>query len=110
LTGCFKCLREGVQGFAGYDEPCTLVGVMTCRCPGDNITAAAKILKNKGAEVVHLATCMEAGKIEGVWVRGKGYCDTPMELAGRVAEEAGVACVLGSAHLPEGYEPARFGV
>lgn len=109
LASCFKCLREGREGFAGYDEPCTLVGVMTCRCPGDGVEAMAKILKNKGADVVHFSTCIEAGKVDGAWTEGQGYCDKPRELAGRAASGAGIPCVLGSAHLPQGYQPERFG-
>ena len=34
LTNCLKTLRDTKEGFAGY-EHAELVGIFTCRCPGD---------------------------------------------------------------------------
>lgn len=109
LTGCFKCLLQGSEGFAIYGDNCEPVGIMTCRCPGNGVSAAAKILKNKGAEAIHLCTCIGAGKIEGVWTAGKGYCDHHEELMARIVEETNLPCVLGTAHLPAKSVPDRLG-
>jgi predicted metal-binding protein len=108
LTGCFTCLQEKKQGFAGYDET-TLTGVMTCHCPGDDIVAKAKLLKTKGAEVIHLCTCLFCKREEGTtWTLGNGFCDHTDEMARRIADEAEITCIKGSAHLPKGYVPEVF--
>ncbi len=103
LTGCFRCLEETTQGFADYDTA-KLVGVFTCRCPGDNVGNLGKILKAKGAEAIHFCTCTFAHKQDGKWQMGDGFCDPVDDLLKRVASETGLPCVKGSAHLPEGYQ------
>ena len=107
LTGCLTCLKNGTQGFAVHDAS-ELVGLFTCRCPGENAVDAAKILKSKGAEVIHFCTCSFAHKEEGKWVLGNGFCDSLDMLMDRVSKEADIMCVKGSAHLPEGYQPVVF--
>lgn len=108
MTSCFKSLDEAQEGFAQYDD-CTLAGVFTCRCPGDNITDFAKILKAKGAEAIHLCTCSFAKKTEQGWDQAPGgFCDHIEDLAQQVSEAAGIPCVLGTAHLPKGYEPKVY--
>ncbi|EFL52560.1 Protein of unknown function CGGC region [Solidesulfovibrio fructosivorans JJ]] len=104
LTGCLSCLASGSQGFAGTDHP-ELVGVMTCRCPGDRAVALAKVLKAKGAEILHWCTCTFAHKEEGKWVNGNGFCADSDSLLSRIAREAGIPCVKGTAHLPHEYRP-----
>lgn len=108
LTGCFKSLERGDQGFAVGQGPHELAGVFTCRCPGDNVGELAGILKAKGAERIHLCTCLFAGRENGAWAEGKGLCDQPDALARMAADGAGLPCVLGTAHLPGGYSPAVF--
>ncbi len=107
LTGCLTSLKTASQGFAGTEDP-ELMGVFTCRCPGDNVVALAKILKAKGAEVVHWCTCAFAHREEGKWVRGGGFCDHVDALLERISRDAGIRCVKGTAHLPEGYVPETF--
>lgn len=107
LTACFSSLDNSAQGFEGYENP-TLSGVFTCRCPGDNIRELGKILKSKGAEAIHLCTCIFAHKEDGKWIMGDGFCDHADELAKQLAEAAGIPCVKGTAHLPEGYAPEVF--
>jgi predicted metal-binding protein len=102
------CLKTTTQGFAGAEDP-ELMGVFTCRCPGDNVVALAKILKAKGAEVVHWCTCTFARREEGKWVLGGGFCDHADALLERISREAGIRCVKGTAHLPAGYVPETFG-
>lgn len=104
LTGCFTSLAQTKQGFAGYDE-CSLSGVFTCRCPGSDFTKMAKILKGKGAEVIHVPTCTFARKQDGKWVMGDGFCDRIDDLAVQASAEAQIPIIKGSAHLPEGYDP-----
>ncbi|HDQ41958.1 MAG TPA: CGGC domain-containing protein [Desulfonatronum sp.] len=109
LTNCLKSLAEGGQGFAVHQGPNTLVGVFTCRCPGDQAVNLGKILKSKGAEVIHWCTCLFAHKEEGRWLAGDGFCQDVDSLIQRVAREAEITCVKGTAHLPQGYQPEVSG-
>lgn len=106
LTGCFKCMMEQQQGFARYEEGCMPGGVFTCRCPGDNVPALAKILKSKGVESIHFVTCTFASKQEGKWMDAEGgFCEGIDLIIDKVHQETGMTCVKGSAHLPENYTP-----
>ena len=108
LTGCFKALDTKQQGFEMYDD-CNIAGVFTCHCPGDNVAALAKIMKSKGVNAIHFVTCTFAKKTEDGWDNSDGgFCDHIQELAEKVHKETGLPCVLGSAHLPKGYEPQRI--
>lgn len=108
MTTCFKSMADTDQGFARY-ESCTLSGVFTCRCPGDNVTDLAKILKSKGAEAIHLCTCSFAKKTEHGWDQAPGgFCDHIEDIAKQVSQATGLPCVMGTAHLPEGYEPKVY--
>jgi len=104
LTNCFKCLAEQKEGFKGYDD-CLLTGVFTCRCPGDNLTDLANILKSKGTEVIHFCTCTFAKKTDAGWdATHNGFCENIDSLIERTNKASGVSCVKGTAHLPSGYE------
>ncbi|MCP4748155.1 MAG: CGGC domain-containing protein [Desulfobacteraceae bacterium] len=108
LTDDFTCIDKKVQGFEKYDE-CELVGVFTCRCPGDNAVGLAKILKSKGAEAIHFVTCTFSKKTDTGWdATDGGFCDHIEKIAEKVHSEKGLRCVLGTAHLPEGYTPKVF--
>lgn len=107
LTGCIKSLENRKEAFSEYDET-ELTGIFTCTCPGDKVADFGKILKSKGAGAIHFCTCAFSAKQDGKWVLGGGFCDHIDELIDRVAKETGLPCVKGSAHLPEGYEPAVF--
>ena len=108
LTNCFKTMVETSQGFAAYDS-CLPSGVFTCRCPGDNAVDHAKILKSKGAQVIHFCTCGFAKKTEAGWDDTQGgFCDHLESIAKNVFKETGVPCVLGTAHLPKGYTPKKI--
>lgn len=103
LTNCFKSMAEKKEGFAKYDD-CMPAGVFTCRCPGDNALALAKILKSKGAEAVHFCTCAFAGKSDAGWTAANGgFCANLDEIIERVNKETGLPCVKGTAHLPKDY-------
>ena len=105
LTNCFKCLLEKKEGFAIYGE-CMPAGFFTCRCPGDNASTLARILKSKGAEVIHFCTCTFAKKTDKGWGSSNGgFCENLDEIIDRVNKESGLPCVKGTAHLPEGYAP-----
>lgn len=105
LTNCFKCLVEKKEGFSKYDE-CMPVGVFTCRCPGDNAATLARILKSKGAGVIHFCTCAFAKKTDNGWdASNGGFCENLDEIMERVNKESGLPCVKGTAHLPKGYTP-----
>ena len=107
LTNCIKSLRNGQQAFSGYDAG-ELIGVFTCQCPGDNLASLAKILQGKGAEAIHFCTCTFAGKDDGTWTMGGGFCDDIDGLIQRAAGAVDIPCIKGTAHLPEGYTPERF--
>lgn len=105
MTSCFTCLSETKEGFARYDAA-RLAGVFTCRCPGDNTVNFAKILKSKGAEVVHFCTCAFARKTDTGWdMTDGGFCDHIDDIMTKVHRETGLVCVKGTAHLPGGYTP-----
>jgi len=108
LTNCLRCLDERKEGFAGYED-CQLMGVFACRCPGENATDLARILKSKGAEAIHFCTCTFAGKDDGGWTLEKdGLCAQIDEIIERVHNDVGIPCVKGTAHLPKGYEPKTW--
>lgn len=108
LTSCFKAMDETTQGFSKY-ENCTLTGVFTCRNPGETIADLAKILKSKGAEAIHFTTCTFAKKTEKGWDHEPGgFCPQIGSMAERVSQATGLPCVLGTAHLPIGYEPVVY--
>ena len=103
MTNGLKCLAGAKEGFGIYED-CQLVGVFTCRCPGDKAVDLAKILKAKGAEAVHFCTCTFAAKTEEGWVAKEGgFCDNIDRILGQVSKQAGITCVKGTAHLPSGY-------
>lgn len=108
LTGCFTSMIKGVEGFKGQGA-CEPAGVFTCHCPGDNVVNLAKILQSKGAEVIHLCTCLFSKKTDQGWTLGDGFCDHASDMAERIQKETGLTVVLGTAHLPKGYEPQVFG-
>jgi len=95
-------LKGTEQAFSFY-ESAELIGVFTCRCPGDKVVAMAKILKSKGAEAIHFCTCAFAHREDGKWVMGGGFCDHLDMLLRGISEEVGIPCLKGTAHLPEGY-------
>lgn len=107
LTNCFRCLQEAKMSFAIHDQ-CSLAGVFTCRCPGEQAVDLAKILKAKGAEAIHFCTCTFAHKKDGEWIEGEGFCDYVDEILQRISKETGIPCVKGTAHLPKGYEPQVY--
>lgn len=107
LTSCFKALSSAKEGFAGCEAP-ELAGVFTCRCPGENVAEMAKILKSKGAERIHFCTCMFAHREKEGWSSGSGFCADVDRLVSLAAAEAGIPCVKGTAHLPNGYVPEVF--
>ena len=107
LTSCFESLADTKEGFSTY-ENAELTGVFTCLCPGDNVAQMGKILKAKGAEAIHFCTCAFAHREDGKWVAGSGFCDHVDTLLERLSKEAGIPCVKGTAHLPEGYQAETF--
>ena len=104
LTGCFKSLETATQGFSVHQEA-ELIGVFTCRCPGDKVSDFAKILKSKGADVIHFCTCAFSEKSDGKWVLGNGFCDRLDKLMRSASEATGLPSIKGTAHLPESYQP-----
>jgi predicted metal-binding protein len=107
LTSCFKCLAERVEGFSGYADAHP-AGVFSIDPNPEETVRLAKILKAKGAEAIHVATCAFAHKGNGGWILGDGLEKDLEPILKRVAAETGLPCVLGTAHLPKGYVPVRF--
>ncbi len=103
MTSCFQCLREKKEAFSIYDE-CILAGVFTCHCPGDVAIKLSKILKSKGAEVIHFCTCAFAKKTDKGWImEDGGFCEHIDDIIESVNKETGIPCVKGTAHLPKNY-------
>jgi len=107
LTNCLKSLKGGQQGFSGYEKG-ELIGVFTCKCPGDNVINLGKILKKKGAEAIHFCTCTFAHKKEGEWTMGGGFCDHIDNILKGLSNEVKIPCIKGTAHLPDEYVPEVF--
>jgi predicted metal-binding protein len=104
LTNCFKCLAEKKEGFTGYHDG-MLAGVFTCRCPGDNVMELSRILKSKGAEVIHFCTCTFAKKTNDGWNASlNSFCENVDALIEQANKATGLPCVKGTAHLPKDYE------
>lgn len=101
LTSCLNCLLDCKEGFAGYRE-CRPAGIFTCRCPGDDVGSLAKILKAKGADVIHICTCTFARKSDRGWTSVEGgFCDRLEAIVERIGRETGLPVVKGTAHLPK---------
>ncbi len=108
LTSGFRCMMETREAFQIY-ESVMPIGVFTCRCPGDSVVELAKILKAKGAEVIHFTTCTFAKKEDKGWSMERGgFCDHIDELIEKVHRETGIPCVKGTAHLPKDYVPRQW--
>ena len=59
------CASEGKSAFAELG-PCTVIGFVSCGgCPGRQAAARAKVLKDRGAEAIFLASCIGKGSPMG---------------------------------------------
>ena len=109
MTNCLKCLTLQIEGFDRYDE-CMPAGIFTCRCPGEDVIQQAKILKAKGADVIHFCTCMFSKKMSDGWViSDESFCDKVDAIIHQVHQVTALPCVKGTAHLPKGYAPECWG-
>ncbi|MDH8701602.1 putative metal-binding protein [Dysgonomonadaceae bacterium PH5-43] len=60
-TTCLKVATKGKIAFADYGE-CEIVGFVSCGgCPGKRAIPRAKMLVDRGAQVLALATCISKG-------------------------------------------------
>ena len=63
-TTCFQVIREKKAAFAKYSDDIEIVGFDTCGGCGlgkaDKIVEKAKALKERGAEVIHISTCVKS--------------------------------------------------
>ena len=60
-TTDFKCAAAGKGAFEGLG-PCEVVGFVSCGgCPGKRAVARAKMLVDRGAEAIALASCICKG-------------------------------------------------
>ena len=58
-TTDFKCASEGKLAFEEFG-PCEVVGFVSCGgCPGKRAVTRAKMLKERGAEAIVLASCIK---------------------------------------------------
>jgi len=108
LTNCFLSLQEKKQGFAHYEEV-KLYGVFTLSDKLEDNINLAKIFKSKGVEVIHFVTCSFSSKDENSnWELGNGFFEDIDSMAQEIAENTGLACVKGTAHLPKDYVLETF--
>ena len=107
LTGCIKSLYGTSEGFSQYNNA-NLIGIFTCKCPGDNVIKLGKILKSKGADAIHFCTCTFAGNKAGKWVMGDGFCEKVDNILKQLSSEVHIPCIKGTAHLPTGYHLEIF--
>ena len=60
-TGCFSAVMGGKLAFAGYGE-CIITGFVTCGgCPGKRAVPRARMLVERGAEIIAFASCIFKG-------------------------------------------------
>ncbi len=60
-TTCIKCASGGKLAFEGVG-PSEIVGIVSCGgCPGKRAVSRAKMLVDRGAEVIALASCIFKG-------------------------------------------------
>ena len=60
-TTCIKCASAGKLAFEGVG-PSEIVGIVSCGgCPGKRAVSRAKMLVDRGAEVIALASCIFKG-------------------------------------------------
>lgn len=60
-TACLKVASQGKQAFEGTG-PGEVIGIVTCGgCPGKKAVPRAKMLMERGAEVIALASCIGKG-------------------------------------------------
>lgn len=65
-TADFKALAQGALAFAPF-APCDVVGFVSCGgCPGKRAVARAKLMADRGAEVIFLASCIKKGSPIGM--------------------------------------------
>lgn len=58
------CLKVAAMGKVAFEEfgPCRVVGIVTCGgCPGKRAVPRAKLLVERGAEIIAFATCIFKG-------------------------------------------------
>jgi predicted metal-binding protein len=63
-TNCFKVMREKKAAFEKYGDEIEIIGFDTCGGCGlgkpDKLLQKIEVLKQRGAEVVHLSTCFKS--------------------------------------------------
>ncbi|HHV85348.1 MAG TPA: CGGC domain-containing protein [Petrimonas sp.] len=60
-TACFKVATKGKLAFEEYGE-CEIIGFVTCGgCPGKRAVPRAKILVDRGVEIIAFASCIFNG-------------------------------------------------
>lgn len=65
-TTDFNVAAQGTLAFAATG-PCEIVGFVSCGgCPGKRAVSRAKMLKDRGADVIVLASCMGKGNPVGM--------------------------------------------
>jgi predicted metal-binding protein len=63
-TTCFKVIREKKAAFEKYGDEIEIIGFDTCGGCGlgkpDKVLEKAAALKERGAEVIHISTCVKS--------------------------------------------------
>ncbi len=62
----FKVAAAGAQAFADFG-PCEIIGFVSCGgCPGKRAVSRAKLMAERGAEAIFLASCIKKGNPIGM--------------------------------------------
>lgn len=65
-TTDFKTAEKGTLAFEAFG-PCEIIGFVSCGgCPGKRAVTRAKMLADRGAEAVFLASCIKKGNPVGM--------------------------------------------
>lgn len=82
-TTDFKVAREGKLGFASTG-PVEVMGFISCGgCPGKKAVSRAKMLVERGADIIAFASCMSKGNPIGM------KCPHFQEIKGAVTKKVG---------------------
>lgn len=61
-TTDFRVLREKAGAFSGIEEEIELIGFTSCGgCPGKKAVLRARLLKERGADTIAFASCIQKG-------------------------------------------------
>jgi len=94
--GEWRCLKAAAMGDGKFDEPCQVVWLLKCECPGRSTLANAGMaikLTEFRPDGIHLSSCLTNAKPDCPY-------RTAEELAKMLKDKTGVEVILGTHDYP----------